>query len=126
MNHIFTPPLRSAGFSLIELLVVMAIISILTAIAVPQYNDYKKRAFDLRARVDLQNVATAEEAYFMDHESYLSCIADSCSALPGIKTLSKEVELEVEASESQFTGRASHPKGSGKVFVWESDAGGFL
>jgi type IV pilus assembly protein PilA len=61
------------GFTLIELLVVMAIVSILTAIAVPQYDAYKKRSFDLRAATDLHNIATAEEAYFMDNEEYLSC-----------------------------------------------------
>ena len=113
-----------AAFSLIELLVVMTIIGILTAIAVPQYNDYKKRAFDLRAQIDLQNVATAEEAYFMDNEKYVPCSQDSCAELPGIKSLSKDVELTIEASDTQFTGRSTHPKGSGRVFIWDSDAGG--
>ena len=112
------------GFSLVELLVVMTIISILTAIAIPQYNDYKKRAFDLRAQTDLQNIATAEEAYFMDHERYLSCTGAACAVLPGIKSLSKDVILSVEASEADFTAQASHPKGTGKVFVWQSSAGG--
>lgn len=114
------------GFTLIELLVVMAIVSILAAIAVPQYDAYKKRGFDLRAQSDLQNVATAEEAYFIDNEEYLPCEAQSCTQLPGIKALSKDTVLSVAATKTAFTGNASHPKGTGRVFKWDSEAGGFV
>ena len=117
---------RKNGFTLIELLVVMAIVSILTAIAVPQYDAYKKRSFDLRAQTDLHNVATAEEAYFMDNEEYLSCSGDSCTELPGIAALSQGVQLSITAENMKFTGRASHPRGSGRVFEWNSELGGLL
>ena len=58
------------GFTLIELLVVIAIIGILAAIAIPQFTEYRKRGFDARSKSDLRNLATAEEAYFVDYESY--------------------------------------------------------
>jgi len=112
------------GFTLIELMVVMTIVAVLSAIAVPQYNTYKKKAFDARALADLRNVAAAEEAYFMDHEKYLSCQNQSCALLPGIARLSKGVNLSVEASEISFVAIASHPQGSGKAFEWDSDNGG--
>lgn len=114
------------AFSLIELLVVMAVISVLTAIAIPQYSDYRKRAFDMRAREDLRTVAIAEEAYFMDSEQYLSCEGAACSQLPGVNRLSDGTVLAVEAAETSFVGRSSHPQGSGREFVWDSEGGGLL
>ena len=114
------------GFTLIELLVVMAIVSILAAIAVPQYQAYRARGFDLRAQSDLHNTALAEEAYYIDHEEYLSCSGSGCTALPGIAALSKDVVLEITAQPTRFIGRASHPKGTGRSFLWDSEAGGFV
>jgi len=112
------------GFTLIELLVVIAIIGILTATALPQYSDYKKRAFDSVAKSDLVHIAIAEEAYFLDSESYLSCSDASCVALPGIASLSQGVTVTMTASSISFTGSSQHSKGSGKTFKWDSEAGG--
>ena len=72
---------QQSGFTLLELLVVLVIVGILTAIAIPQYDAYKRRAFDTRARSDLYSAALAEEAFFLDEEKYLSCSGSDCTKL---------------------------------------------
>ncbi len=114
-----------SGFTLVELLVVMGIISTLIAVALPRYASYRASAFDSRAEMDLRSVAMAEEAYFLEHDAYLACSSDSCTQLPGIKKLSAGVSLAITTRPTGFTGTASHSKGSGKVFTWDSDLGGF-
>ena len=114
----------SHGFTLIELLVVMGIVSALIAVALPKYSAYRANAFDSRAEMDLRSVAMAEEAYFLEQEKYLSCSGAACSQLPGIQKLSAGVSLSVSATDTGFKGTSSHPKGSGKTFVWDSSEGG--
>ena len=58
------------GFTLIELLVVIAIIGILAAIAIPQFAAYRRRGFDSDAKSAIKNMATAQEAYFVDTNTY--------------------------------------------------------
>jgi len=119
---------RSAqgGFSLVELLVVMGIISTLMAVALPRYANYRASAFDSRAEMDLRSIAMAQEAYFLNNDEYLACSGAECAQLPGIKKLSEGVTLSVTTSENGFQGTASHPKGSGKVFRWDSEQGGLV
>lgn len=62
--------LRAEGFTLIELLVVIAIIGILAAIAIPQFAAYRRRGFDSDAKSAVKNMATAQEAYFVDKNTY--------------------------------------------------------
>lgn len=113
-----------SGFTLIELLVVMAIISILASISIPQFSAYRKRGFDTRAVSDLRNIATAEEAFFMDAEKYLSCSNQSCTSLPGVPAISKGVEVQIAARDLGFIGTARHPQGTGRTFRWDSERGG--
>lgn len=127
MRSATTPQIdKESGFTLIELLVVMGIIAVLVSVAVPQYSAYKARAFDTRAQMDLRHVALAEEAYFVDSEKYLSCANQTCTRLPGIKTLSQGVTLAVTATTTGFTGSAKHNQGSGKVYTWRADNGGLM
>ena len=58
------------GFTLIELMIVIAIIGILAAIAIPQFSAYRMRAYNSAAQSDLRNCATAQEAYFVDEQTY--------------------------------------------------------
>jgi prepilin-type N-terminal cleavage/methylation domain-containing protein len=63
--------LRSAkGFTLIELLIVVVIIGILAAIAIPKFANTKEKAYLSAVKSDLRNIATAEEAYFADNLTY--------------------------------------------------------
>lgn len=116
--------MNNRGFSLLELLIAISIMSVLTAIALPQYLQYKRQAYDSRAVSDLRNVAIAEEAYYMTAERYLACQNATCTRLPGIAALSKGVNLQISVAGDGFTGTAGHSKGSGKTFRWDSNRGG--
>lgn len=58
------------GFTLIELLIVVVIIGILAAIAIPKFSSTKDKAKLASVKTDLRNYMTAEEAYFSDTQTY--------------------------------------------------------
>ncbi len=64
----------SKGFTLIELLIVVVIIGILAAIAIPKFANTKEKAYISAMKSDLRNLAAAEEAYFADNLSYTTDI----------------------------------------------------
>ncbi|WP_369069509.1 type IV pilin protein [Kineococcus terrestris] len=83
-------PGGDAGFTLVELLVVMIIIGILAAIAVPVFLNQRTKAHDAGLQSDLRTIALSEETYYTDHETYLAVsatatptIIDSIALTPG-------------------------------------------
>jgi prepilin-type N-terminal cleavage/methylation domain-containing protein len=64
------------GFTLIELLIVVVIIGLLAAIAIPKFQNTKGKSYTASLRSDLRNLATAEEAYFYSNNAYTNSLTD--------------------------------------------------
>jgi len=128
---------KEKGFTLIELMIVVAIIGILAAIAIPQFSSYRLKAFNAAAQADLRNVMTSEEASYAEAQEYYkiataigaiatgsaTAVTNSISAtnaagatvsLPGAK-LSKGVSLMIPTvSATDYTARTKHWLGDKK------------
>ncbi len=63
------------GFTLIELLIVVVIIGILAAIAIPKFAATKEKAYIAAVKTDLRNLVTAEEGYFADYQAFSNNLA---------------------------------------------------
>jgi len=74
--------LNRKGFTLIELLIVVVIIGILAAIAIPKFASTKEKAYLASMKSDLRNLATAEEGFFADNQVYLAGTASNIAGVP--------------------------------------------
>ena len=112
---------KEKGFTLIELMIVVAIIGILAAIAIPQFAKYRVKAYNSAAESDLRNIMTAEEATYADTQKYVND-AGAQGAGGGVTTLpsqlvgaklSKNVtaRINTDANGSVYAAFTGHNKG---------------
>jgi prepilin-type N-terminal cleavage/methylation domain-containing protein len=107
---------REGGFSLIEILVVIIIIGILAAIAIPLLMSQRKKGIDASLKEDLHTLATKEETYYSDFSAYNVLTNATGTANFGTETvtLSKgnTVSVTLNTAGTAYCILASNPQGS--------------
>jgi len=111
----------AAGFTLIEILVVVAILAILVSVAIPQFFAYRARAIDARLHSDLKNAALAMESYYAVNHKYTNSIPalNASGFVPSVGTALTVVLPNL----SSYTITATAPGGTQPSFTFDSVTG---
>ncbi len=98
--------LNRKGFTLIELLIVVVIIGILAAIAIPKFSNTKEKAYVAAMKSDLRNLVTAEESYFADNLAYgsIANLGTSYSSSAGVTVATSAVTATGWSASATHTG----------------------
>jgi type IV pilus assembly protein PilA len=74
MKSFYVSLRRQDGFTLVELMVVVAIIGLLSAVAIPNFQKYQARSKTSEAKLQLAAVYTAEQSFYSDYNVYHNCL----------------------------------------------------
>ena len=107
--------MKARGFTLIELLIVVVIIGILAAFAIPKFANTKEKAYVAQMKSDLKNLATAQEAFFYDSTFYTSSLA----ALNNYSPSTGVTLTIVTATPGGWSARAVHAQTTRQCVLYE-------
>lgn len=77
---------KNDGFTMVELMVVVAILGVLATIAVPQYNRFMAKARQAEAKIALSGIYTAEQSFFVENQTYTGFLTSAGYKPEGDKT----------------------------------------
>jgi type IV pilus assembly protein PilE len=114
---------KKNGFSLIELLIALAIMGILAVLAVPSYTKYMVKSRQVDAKTQLTAVRQAQEIYRLQYGVYTG----NTVLLSGWQgTIGKYAFSMLGCSSSNFTAKASWTDGGTEIDAWTMDESGTL
>jgi type IV pilus assembly protein PilA len=111
----------NGGFTLLELIVVVAVLGILAAIAIQQFSIYRSRATDAVMRSDIKNAALAMESYYGEFLEYPSSL--NAIQLVGFRKSSGLTLTITVPTPSTFTVTAAMPNGTQPSYTFDSAIG---
>jgi prepilin-type N-terminal cleavage/methylation domain-containing protein len=111
----------NAGFTLLELLVVIAVLGILAAIAIQNLATHRARAIDASMRSDLRNAALAMESYYGEFLAYPT--TSNALLLIGYRKTNLVTLTISLTTPSTYTLTAARPAGSKPSFTFDSSTG---
>jgi len=109
---------KAGGFTLIELLIVVVIVGLLAAIAIPKMANTKQKAYVAQMKSDIKNLATAEEAFFYDSAFYTT----SLPALNNFRSSTGVTLTVLEATPGGWSARATHTQTPRECVLYQGNA----
>jgi len=118
MFQAFSKQQGQKGFTLIELMIVVAIIGILAAIAIPQFTAYREKSYNAQAKAELRSYYTACQAYLNNHPT----MSEKCALADIASTFVPDTAITIiPAGETRCNGTtAFHSGGTSTYTIGES------
>ena len=103
MNRSYRYKNIQAGFTLVELMIVVVVVAILASVAIPSYTSYVMRAHRQGAVQEMLTIASRQEQHFMDNKAYASTIVDLGYSAQPIGTDDNGAVVDASDSSALYT-----------------------